>query len=71
MNELSGPVGIVTMIDDTYNQSAAYGWLDVFLNMLNISILLSANLGVMNTVGFACLMVLMVFILYNDIQKLI
>lgn len=103
--ELSGPVGIVNMIDDTYNTAVSYGWMDVFLNMLNICILLSANLGVMNllpipaldggrlffiliemvrgkplppekegfvhTVGFALLMVLMVFILYNDIQKLI
>lgn len=105
VEELSGPVGIVDMIDDTYNQALPYGWIDVFLNMLNISILLSANLGVMNlipipaldggrlffilieiirgkpvppekegwvhTIGFVCLMALMVFILYNDIQKLI
>lgn len=47
-NELSGPVGIVDMIDDTYQEARSYGWLDVLLNMLNISILLSANLGVVN-----------------------
>lgn len=47
-DEVSGPVGIVTMIDDTYQEAAAYGWLDVLLNMLNIGIMLSANLGVMN-----------------------
>jgi regulator of sigma E protease len=104
-NELSGPVGIVGMIDDTYQEAKSYGWLDVFLNMINICILLSANLGVVNllpipaldggrlvflivealrgkpvppekegwvhTIGFALLMLLMVFILYNDIHKLL
>ena len=47
-DNVSGPVGIVTMIDDTYQEAAAYGWLDVVLNMMNIGIMLSANLGVMN-----------------------
>ena len=104
-NDLSGPVGIVDMIDDTYQEARSYGWLDVLLNMMNICILLSANLGVVNllpipaldggrlvfliveavrgkpvppekegwvhTIGFALLMVLMVFILYNDIHKLL
>ena len=47
-DEVSGPVGIVTMIDDTYQEAVTYGWLDVVLNMMNIGIMLSANLGVMN-----------------------
>ena len=47
-DEVSGPVGIVTMIDDTYQEASAYGALDVLLNMMNIGIMLSANLGVMN-----------------------
>ena len=47
-NDLSGPVGIVDMIDDTYQEARSYGWLDVLLNMMNICILLSANLGVVN-----------------------
>jgi len=47
-DDISGPVGIVDMIGDNYNQSKAGGvWL-VIINMLQISILLSANLGVMN-----------------------
>lgn len=46
--DLSGPVGIVTTVADTYEQSLADGVYYVFLNMLNIAILLSANLGVMN-----------------------
>ena len=36
------------MIGDTYEQSKADGGFYVWLNMLNISILLTANLGVMN-----------------------
>ena len=48
MNDLSGPVGIVKTIGDTYTESKADGMLYVFLNMINMAILLSANLGVMN-----------------------
>ncbi len=47
-NELSGPVGIVKSIGDTYDASKSDGYYYVFLNMINFSILLSANLGVMN-----------------------
>ena len=36
------------MIGSTYNESKADGGFYVWLNMLNISILLTANLGVMN-----------------------
>jgi regulator of sigma E protease len=48
MDDLSGPVGIVKTIGDTYTESKADGIYYVFLNMLNMAILLSANLGVMN-----------------------
>ncbi len=48
VNDLSGPVGIVKTIGDTYEESLTDGYYYVFLNMLNIGILLSANLGVMN-----------------------
>lgn len=48
VNDLSGPVGVVEVIGDTYQQSRPDGAYYVFLNMLNIAILLSANLGVMN-----------------------
>ena len=47
-NEVSGPVGIVNFIGDTYEESRSDGAFYVWLNMLNIAILLSANLGVMN-----------------------
>lgn len=49
LNDLAGPVGIVKTIGDTYTESkAAGGAYAIAVNMLNISIMLSANLGVMN-----------------------
>lgn len=47
-DQLSGPVGIVNVVDDTYKESKSYGAVVVIMQMLNIGILLSANLGVMN-----------------------
>lgn len=104
-DEVSGPVGIVSAIGDTYEQSKQDGLYYVVLNMLNFAILLSANLGVMNLlpipaldggrlvflfieavrgkpinrekeglvhfIGFALLIALMIFVLFNDIRKLI
>lgn len=48
LNDMSGPVGIVDMIGTTYEASKADGTLYVVLNMAYLTILLSANLGVMN-----------------------
>ena len=48
VDQLSGPVGIVNVVDDTYQQSKSYGIYMVIVQLLNIAILLSANLGVMN-----------------------
>ena len=45
---MSGPVGIVKVIGDTYEQSKSSGALYVLMNLLNLSALLSANLTVMN-----------------------
>jgi len=47
-DDVSGPVGIVNAIGDTYEASKPDGAYYIWLNMLNISILLTANLGVMN-----------------------
>lgn len=47
-DDVSGPVGIVSAIGDTYEQSKKDGAYYVLLNMMNFAILLSANLGVMN-----------------------
>lgn len=46
--EISGPVGIVSMVDDMVEQSKPDGLFYVFLNLANFAILLSANLGVLN-----------------------
>ena len=104
MQEVSGPVGVVAAVSDTYEQSASYGIKSIAVNMLSIMVLLSANLGVMNLlpipaldggrifiylieavrrkkmkpeienginlVGFGLLMLLMLFVMYNDITKL-
>ena len=48
INDMSGPVGVVSYIGETYQESQSSGGFYVWLNMLNISILLTANLGVMN-----------------------
>ena len=105
MNDLSGPVGIVDAIGNTYEQSKSDGVLYIFINMINMAILLTANLGVMNLLplpaldggrlvfliieavskrrvperiegavhfaGLMLLLLLMVFIMGNDIFKII
>ena len=48
VNDLSGPVGIVKTIGDTYDMSKSDGAFFVWMNLLNLALLLSANLGVMN-----------------------
>ncbi|MCI8584564.1 MAG: RIP metalloprotease RseP [Lachnospiraceae bacterium] len=48
LDDVSGPVGIVDAIGDTYEESRSDGWYYVTLNMIIMSILLSVNLGVMN-----------------------
>ena len=46
--DIAGPVGIVNMIGNSYEQSKSEGIMVILLSMANISILISANLGVMN-----------------------
>ncbi len=48
LDDVSGPVGVVDAIGDTYEESKSDGALYVWLNLMNIAILLTANLGVMN-----------------------
>lgn len=105
LNDLSGPVGIVKQVGDTYNQAATYGFTVLLSTMLSIAVLISANLGVMNllplpaldggrlcflvieavrkkpvsrnveaaihTVGLFLLLGLMIFIMFQDIYKII
>lgn len=103
--DIAGPVGVATVIDDTVEQTMDEGAFTVFLNMVNIAVLLSVNLGVLNLlpipaldggrlvfllieavrgkrvppekegvvhmIGFVLLMMLMVFVLYNDIMRIV
>lgn len=48
VNDLSGPVGIVDQIGETYDAAKEEGAFVVWLNMINMAIFLSANIGVMN-----------------------
>lgn len=48
VREMSGPVGIVSAISDTVETTKSDGIFIVILNLLNMAILLSVNLGVMN-----------------------
>lgn len=102
--EMAGPVGIVNYVDQIVTETKSYGITTTLLSLASFSILLSANLGVMNLlplpaldggriifvlieairkkpvaqekeaivhfVGMAALMLLMVFVLFNDISKL-
>lgn len=55
INQMSGPVGIVSVVDNAYQQAKPAGMQVVWLNILNIGILLTANLGVMNLIPFPAL----------------
>ena len=48
IGQMSGPVGIVSVVDSTYQNSLSSGMKIVVLNLMNIAILLTANLGIMN-----------------------
>ena len=48
MDSLSGPVGVVNVIGDAYQESKSEGALMTWLTMINMMILISANLGVAN-----------------------
>lgn len=48
LKELSGPVGVVDAIGTTYEATKSEGPLIVWINMLNMALMLSADLGIMN-----------------------
>ncbi len=105
-DEVSGPIGIAQFVGDSYDQAQEnYGTTSAILTMLEIIVLLSVNLGILNLLplpaldggrllfmfvevvrgkpiapekegmihfaGLVVFMVLMVFIMYNDIMKLV
>ena len=103
VKDLSGPVGIVVMIDDSVKAGLSVSFMAALMNVLSMCILLSANLGVMNLlpipaldggrllfliieavrgkpmdpekeglvnlIGMAALMALMIFVVFNDISR--
>ncbi len=47
--DVAGPVGIaVNVVGKTYEAAKDYGWRSVLVNMLNITLMLSVNLGILN-----------------------
>ncbi|WP_026528672.1 M50 family metallopeptidase [Butyrivibrio sp. VCD2006] len=55
LGDVSGPVGMVKIVDETYEAVSPYGLSSVVLTMLELLILLSVNLGVMNLLPFPAL----------------
>lgn len=47
-DDIAGPVRMVSIIDETVEENIQYGMEMVMLNLINLCVLLSANLGVMN-----------------------
>ena len=102
-DDISGPVGIVKVVDDTYTEVRPYGIASVILTFLNLATLLTVNLGIVNLLplpaldggrlvflfieairgkpvppekeglvhlaGILALIVLMIFVLFNDISR--
>lgn len=48
MDDMAGPVRMVSIIDDTVKETIPYGIETMILTLMNLCVLLSANLGVMN-----------------------
>ncbi len=48
VTELSGPIGVTSAVGEVYTDSVSYGLTAVILSMLQLTVLLSANLGVIN-----------------------
>lgn len=47
-DDVAGPVGVAGVISNTIEETKQYGFLTVLINMVNIALLLSINLGIMN-----------------------
>ena len=69
IDDLSGPVGVVDIVGTTYEETKSEGPLMTWMNMLNLIILLSANLGVMNLLPIPALDGgRLVFLLYEALR---
>ncbi len=47
-DDIAGPVGMAVVIDDAIEATTPYGMISVVLTMINIAVLLSVNLGIIN-----------------------
>ncbi len=54
-DDIAGPIRIVSMIDETVETVSLYGPVYVIMNVFNLMIMFSANLGVMNLLPFPAL----------------
>ena len=54
-DNLSGPVGVAQMVDETLEETRPYGLPTMVLTMINFAVLLSVNLGVMNLIPIPAL----------------
>ena len=54
-DDIAGPVRIVTIIDETVEQNLSYGYVTVIINLFNLTVMFSANLGVMNLIPIPAL----------------
>ena len=69
-NEVMGPVGAVTVMSSTVEQSSKYGFLNAFIVLLELLIMLSSNLGIMNLLPVPALDGgRLIFILFEMISK--
>lgn len=55
VSDMSGPVGVVEVVGDEYEAAKEVSMLAVVVSMLNIAVLISANLGVINLLPFPAL----------------
>lgn len=104
-DDVSGPVGVASYVGETYEEVKEYGFLTVLMTMLELVVILSINIGVMNLLplpaldggrlvflllevvrgkpvppekegfvhmaGLILFFLLMVFVMYNDIMRII
>ena len=47
-DDVSGPVGVVQVVNETYTEAQPYGAMTVVLSMINLATLLTINLGIIN-----------------------
>lgn len=55
VKDMSGPVGVVSIVSSEYDAAAEVSVLAIVVSMVNIAVLISANLGVINLLPFPAL----------------